>query len=55
MIREKSKGEPVTKLQTRLKELGYYKGELTGVCDEDTVAAIKPLRGQAWPGWPTAK
>ena len=46
MIREKSKGEPVTKLQTRLKELGYYKGELTGVCDEDTVAAIKLFEGK---------
>lgn len=46
VIREKSKGEPVTKLQTRLKELGYYKGELTGVCDEDTVAAIKIFEGK---------
>ena len=40
----KSKGEPVTKLQTRLKELGYYKGELTGVCDEDTVAPSSSSR-----------
>lgn len=46
VIREKSKGEPVTKLQTRLKELGYYKGELTGVCDEDTVGAIKLFEGK---------
>lgn len=46
VIREKSKGEPVTKLQTRLKELGYYKGELTGVCDEDMVAAIKLFEGK---------
>lgn len=46
VIREKSKGEPVTKLQTRLKELGYYEGELTGVCDEDTVAAIKLFEGK---------
>lgn len=46
VIREKSKGEPVTKLQTRLKELGYYKCELTGVCDEDTVAAIKLFEGK---------
>ena len=36
----------MTKLQTRLKELGYYKGELTGVCDEDTVAAIKLFEGK---------
>ena len=46
VTREKAKGEPVTKLQTRLKELGYYKGELTGVCDEDTVAAIKLFEGK---------
>ncbi len=46
VIREKSKGEPVTKLQTRLKELGYYEGEPTGVCDENTVAAIKLFEGK---------
>ena len=46
VIREKSKGEPVTKLQTRLKELGYYEGELTAVCDADTVAAIKLFEGK---------
>ena len=46
VIREKSKGEPVTKLQTRLKELGYYEGEITGVCDENTVAAIKLFEGK---------
>ena len=46
VIREKSKGELVTKLQTRLKELGYYEGELTGVCDENTVAAIKLFEGK---------
>lgn len=46
VIREKSKGEPVTKLQTRLRELGYYEGETTGVCDENTVAAIKLFEGK---------
>ncbi len=46
VIREKSKGEPVTKLQTRLKELGYYEGDPTGVCDENTVAAIKLFEGK---------
>ena len=46
VIREKSKGEPVTKLQTRLRELGYYEGEITGVCDENTVAAIKLFEGK---------
>lgn len=45
LIREKSKGEAVTKLQTRLKELGYYAGSLSGVCDADTVAAIKMFEG----------
>ena len=45
LIREKSKGEPVSKLQTRLKELGYYAGEITGVCDDDTVSAIKMFEG----------
>lgn len=45
LIREKSKGEAVTKLQTRLKELGYYAGNLSGVCDADTVAAIKMFEG----------
>ena len=46
VIREKSKGEPVNKLQTRLKELGYYEGDPTGVCDENTVAAIKLFEGK---------
>ncbi len=46
VIREKSKGEPVTKLQTRLKELGYDEGEIAGVCDENTVAAIKLFEGK---------
>lgn len=45
LIREKSKGEAVTRLQTRLKELGYYAGSLSGVCDADTVAAIKMFEG----------
>ena len=39
-IKEKSTGEAVGKLQTRLKELGYYTGEITNTCDKDTVVAI---------------
>lgn len=46
LIREKSKGEAVGKLQQRLKELGYYTGEITNVCDADTVAAIKIFEGR---------
>lgn len=46
VIREKSKGDQVSKLQTRLKELDYYTGEITGVCDADTVAAIKLFEGK---------
>ncbi len=46
LIREKSTGEAVGKLQLRLKELGYYNGEITNVCDADTVAAIKLFEGR---------
>lgn len=46
LIREKSKGEAVGTLQARLKELGYYAGEITNVCDEATVAAIKLFEGK---------
>lgn len=45
-IRKGSKGSAVTRVQTRLKELGYYSGELTGVCDDDTVAAFKLFEGR---------
>ncbi len=46
LIRSGATGEVVTKMQTRLKELGYYTGELNGVCDEDTVAAVKMFEGK---------
>ena len=39
-----NRGEPVERLQVRLKELGYFLGETTGVCDKDTVAAIKEFQ-----------
>ncbi len=34
-----SEGDSVTKLQERLQELGYYKGEITGYFDEETEKA----------------
>ena len=37
-------GEPVEKLQRRLKELGYYLGEINGTCDKATVTAIKDFQ-----------
>ncbi len=46
LIREKSRGEAVGKMQQRLKELGYYTGEITNVCDEATVDAIKLFEGR---------
>ena len=46
LIREKSKGEAVGKLQKRLKELGYYTGEITNVCDAATVDALKLFEGR---------
>lgn len=46
LIREKSIGEAVGKVQKRLKELGYYTGEITNECNADTVAAIKVFEGR---------
>lgn len=43
-IKSGNKGEPVEKLQARLKELGYYMGEITGVCDKATVTSIKDFQ-----------
>jgi len=40
-IRVDSKGEPVERAQKRLKELGYYAGDLTAVNDKNTQASIK--------------
>lgn len=45
-IRSGSTGETVEKMQLRLKELGYYDGDTTGVCDAATVAAIKLFEGK---------
>ncbi len=46
LIREKSRGEAVVTLQNRLKELGYYAGELSGVFDKETIAAWKMFEGK---------
>ncbi len=43
-IKSASTGEAVEKLQTRLKELGYYTGEINGTCDKATVAAMKAFQ-----------
>lgn len=40
-IKSGDKGEAVEKMQTRLKELGYYTGNISGICDKATVTAIK--------------
>lgn len=40
-IEKDMKGKPVMHLQTRLAELGYYTGDISGVCDTATVNAIK--------------
>lgn len=43
-IKSGNKGEAVEKMQTRLKELGYYSGDISGICDKATVAAIKAFQ-----------
>ncbi len=37
-------GEVVEKMQTRLQELGYYTGEINGICDKATVTALKSFQ-----------
>ena len=39
-----SKGEAVSRLQTRLKELGYYTGSVDGVAGSGTVKAVKAFQ-----------
>jgi peptidoglycan hydrolase-like protein with peptidoglycan-binding domain/SH3-like domain-containing protein len=43
-IKSGNTGEAVENMQTRLKELGYYAGDISGVCDKDTVTAIKAFQ-----------
>lgn len=44
VIKSGSKGQQVETLQVRLKELGYYLGEVSGTCDKATVTAIKDFQ-----------
>jgi peptidoglycan hydrolase-like protein with peptidoglycan-binding domain len=43
-IQSGNTGEAVENMQTRLTELGYYTGEINGVCDKATVSAIKAFQ-----------
>ena len=45
-IKYANTGEAVEKLQTRLKELGYYTDEINGICDKATVNALKVFQGK---------
>lgn len=43
-IRLNDQGELVGKVQTRLRELGYYTGDVTGVYDKTTQTAVKAFQ-----------
>lgn len=43
-IKAGKKGEAVKVLQSKLKELGYYSGEITGTVNEATVSAIRAFQ-----------
>ncbi|MDD3212967.1 MAG: peptidoglycan-binding protein [Eubacteriales bacterium] len=43
-IKSGNTGEAVEKMQTRLRELGYYAGDITGVCDKATLTALKAFQ-----------
>ena len=43
-MRKGNTGDAVTALQERLKELGYYAGELSGTYDDATVKAVKAFQ-----------
>ncbi|MBE5781694.1 MAG: hypothetical protein E7329_00095 [Clostridiales bacterium] len=44
LISSGSKGDAVSKLQSRLKELGYYTGSIDGRCGSGTVSAIRAFQ-----------
>ena len=44
VISSGSRGDAVTRLQARLKELGYYTGALDGICGNGTVSAIRAFQ-----------
>lgn len=39
-----SSGSQVRRLQQRLREFGFYKGEINGYFDEDTEAAVRAFQ-----------
>ncbi|MCE5342008.1 MAG: peptidoglycan-binding protein, partial [Eubacteriales bacterium] len=43
-IQSGNTGEAVENMQTRLAELGYYTGEINGMCDKATVTALKAFQ-----------
>ncbi len=43
-IREGNMGDAVTKLQERLKELGYFAGAVSGTCTSETITAVKAFQ-----------
>ncbi|MDD3921376.1 MAG: peptidoglycan-binding protein, partial [Eubacteriales bacterium] len=43
-IEEGNTGEVVEKMQTRLQELGYYTGDISGTCDSATVKALEAFQ-----------
>ena len=45
-IKSGNTGEAVEKLQKRLKELGYYAGEINALCDKATVNALKDFQSK---------
>lgn len=44
IIKQNSKGEIVTVLQTELKRIGYYTDKIDGIAGPNTVKAIKALQ-----------
>ncbi|UCZ52973.1 peptidoglycan-binding protein [Bacillus shivajii] len=46
ILREGSRGENVKTLQTRLKDLGYYNGNISGTYGAQTVEAVRELQRQ---------
>lgn len=44
LVKQGSKGAEVVKVQSLLKEKGFYSGEESGVCDSATVEAIKKFQ-----------
>ncbi len=43
-VRKGDKGDDVIKVQQRLADLGYYKGKISGIFNNDTVSALKAFQ-----------